>query len=876
MLLHGSANTSVPIHWTSILLSPAQRVSSKYVFVVLIAFLVANAIASELDAANVLLVTGGTTLSTQESYKKTGLENLGHTVTTIEDAATQSAFNTALASADVVYVNEDVDSVDLGYKLRETTVGVVSEELALDTEFGFASSDGYEQSMTAIEITNSSHAVTAGFSTGSVSVTSSNQPLIVIQGTFAPDGLTLATIYSAPCFMVIEAGGTLASTYNSSTVAFGHRVRLPWGGNAFNVTTLNSNGQTLTSQAVAWAATGKSLVAHWKFDEGTGTSIADSSGYGHAAAFDDGSPSWTTGIRNGAIQFDGLSDVETDADFDPPSICTVALWYRSGATPTSNERLLGATGNWEIRTDASGVIYCDLAGSDGGTFSTGSSAMSTGKWRHLVAMYNTVNDTYKLYIDGELDSSGAFTCSDEIAARLTIGSRTGSSERFNGAIDDVRIYNYELSSSEVGELYGLIGHWKLDEISGGTAADSSLVNNQGNYWNGATPGAAGPYPGKGEYAASLDGYDDLVGVYSHTAYDSTTEAISVAAWIQFDTAVSDQTVQQFPIMRQNWDDQTGFSLMTNQPYSDHLLFCVFNGTTYKDAVVSGDNFAANNWYHVVGTFNGETIKLYVDSKLVASEAFAATIEPAAEDITIGWAQAGKLFDVRLYNRAISQAEIAEIYGLVAHWQFEEGAGNTATDISGVGNDGAGVGTLAWNNIYRKEGTYSLDLDSSNYVRIQDETPIEPGDASLAGWARYSGSGDGELISLADFFAVRLNPSVVTAFMYNGSAHQSVTKSKTISGSWHHFAAVFNNGTQEMKLYIDGALEASMTTSGQMAVTPWYTSTTLGRHAGEGSYPYSGMMDDMRVYNRPISPDEVQSLYHSGKNGLRVIKWVETK
>ena len=73
---------------------------------------------------------------------------------------------------------------------------------------------------------------------------------------------------------------------------------------------------------------------------------------------------------------------------------------------------------------------------------------------------------------------------------LSFGTRTGSTEYWNGALRDVRVYSRKLCPTEIAALYGLIGHWKLDETSGTTAADSSGIGNHGTYSGSPTLGVA--------------------------------------------------------------------------------------------------------------------------------------------------------------------------------------------------------------------------------------------------------------------------------------------------------------------------------------------------------------------------------------------------
>ncbi|MCG8605231.1 hypothetical protein MJD09_09560, partial [bacterium] len=139
-------------------------------------------------------------------------------------------------------------------KLDTATCGVLSEERYLDTDMRFSSNYGNGENDDQIDITNNSHYITSVFSTGLLTICSTNEDINIVQDDKAPGGQTLAEkIGDNKAFLlVVDTGATL---YGGGS-APARRVRLPWGGSSFDIDNLNSNGETLMKRAIEWAAGG--------------------------------------------------------------------------------------------------------------------------------------------------------------------------------------------------------------------------------------------------------------------------------------------------------------------------------------------------------------------------------------------------------------------------------------------------------------------------------------------------------------------------------------------------------------------------------------------------------------------------------------------
>lgn len=198
-----------------------------------------------------LVVPDAASLSTQDAIKQALIESWGHSVTPISASDSQAAFDAAVASADAAYISEEVSSSQLGSKLKAAPIGIVNEEIYLADDFGLGElQEGFDDD--EIAITDDTHYITwASGGTGPLAITTSVQPLHGIGGALAPELRVLATAPAASSrgLAVLERNAAL---WGGGTAA-GRRVQLPWGGDAFDVTSLGLQGEVLMRRSLEWA-----------------------------------------------------------------------------------------------------------------------------------------------------------------------------------------------------------------------------------------------------------------------------------------------------------------------------------------------------------------------------------------------------------------------------------------------------------------------------------------------------------------------------------------------------------------------------------------------------------------------------------------------
>jgi hypothetical protein len=216
------------------------------------------------------------------------------------------------------------------------------------------------------------------------------------------------------------------------------------------------------------------LVGRWKFDDGSGTSAIDSSGYNYTGTLV-GTPVWTSGQLSGALQFNATNyvtfPVNTPLANDTASTSLCAWFNTSNATAGT----ILAVNNAPIATTPTAwdaLLYVDTSGHlrGGGDLASGfptivsPSTVNDGAWHHTVLTYDGAN--LILYLDGANVSSQAGVrtgvgtpCYWVIGTGYTQSYPGGAAGwySFTGKIDDVRVYTRVLTPTEVSQLCNFRG-----------------------------------------------------------------------------------------------------------------------------------------------------------------------------------------------------------------------------------------------------------------------------------------------------------------------------------------------------------------------------------------------------------------------------------
>jgi hypothetical protein len=200
---------------------------------------------------------------------------------------------------------------------------------------------------------------------------------------------------------------------------------------------------------------------------------------------------------------------------------------------------------------------------------------------------------------------------------------------------------------------GLVAGYGFDGSSGATVSDASGNGNSGTLENGVTRTPIGKFGG----ALRFDGLDDMVSIPDASSLDLTT-GMTLSAWVKLDQI---DGAWRTLIMKENGlgSDVYGFYAADGVRVPNGEVNTGTSGGIQGPSAVS-----TTAWTYLALTYDGSTIRLYVDGALVASKAKTGSILNSTGALRIGgnrsWPNEyfkGLIDEVRVYNRALPQAEI---------------------------------------------------------------------------------------------------------------------------------------------------------------------------------------------------------------------------
>lgn len=649
--------------------------------------------------------------------------------------------------------------------------------------------------------------------------------------------------------------------------------------------------------------------------------VTDSSGYGNTGTLNGPTFTDSSKVGSGAYEFGGAGDlIGSSLYYDTTNVgeLTVSAWYNSSST--SQHIIASSDRNeyWRLGVGSDGEDGVQWTVNSSDMVSTASkSSLQDGNWHHILAVFDTsLTNDHKIYIDGELDSqeshfnsgigSGAVSYT-HIGVGSEASSQSGSigpDDWMDGKLDDVRVYHSALSASEVQEVYeqrasidsggNFHSHELLDTPSSEQIADE-------NEWELGTSGSQGSFSQNGstsendivEYA---DPFGKLVPTW-RCSPDSNSGADG--GWnMNFQGDNSDRLRFSVFVKR------TGDSMNGNYYHG-----CDNGGNTLNlDGSTNGNPYfhsgslpETNQWYLLVGILhpnsysggqgdvtgvydmNGEKLSggtdykwgtgsrqemrdyLYYSTDTSERQYFVYPrvdvvdgSEPDIASLVNGLdSRTNNQRDMNVTTEGTLEAGLNEVGpasgSLVGWWPLDGDTRDYAGSANGT-NNGATITSGLGQSAYDFDGTANVNLNNGPSVNsVTVSAWLYPTELGSDNYQWFVPNGD----YVRSY--IRNDTDKIRWRVEGDSIEYIDTNISLSTNTWYHTVHTYNQGNGDMKVYINKSLEATgnQSSSGEFNLDEIY----LGADGFQSYDEYHGKIQDVRIYNRALTTEEVKTLYN---------------
>ena len=630
-------------------------------------------------------------------------------------------------------------------------------------------------------------------------------------------------------------------------------------------------------------------ILWYDFNDGTGTSIFDRSGNGRHGIMKnmDDKTDYVQGKFGQALDFDGVDDFVDSKDLDINGSFTLQAWVKPSGTAKGTVvcKGTGADINYclDLRNNDNsvGFFVYDNGGVARGLTGATTTKVQTGKWTHIAGVYDaSATPNFRVFVNGVQISdtanwTGTMKNND---INVSVGARAGSFF-LKAQIDEVKIYNYARTVAQIQEDMkgGPIAYWSFDEGYGTTARDK-VGGNHGTL-------TGGPLWVDGKFGRALR-------FNNGTKFDRvmssdeirTGDELTWSVWINPDsyTGQGDDTLWQNVLAQYEWDNNDWGIFLAFTHYYNYLLH-IKTTAGYQELLYPQNNIPLNQWSHLAFTYSKASglTKLYLNGREVASssnggasilyspDGFFRRVCVANRCDHNGYAAySGGIDDVRIYNYALTPEEILAEYNApsgarsfagtsvrygvggpseqgftmpnpVAYWNFDEGSGTTANDLSGNGRTATLTNSPVW-----VQGKYSKGVSFNGTTQSANATVTDPGFTNtIAGWFYPTTSVASKTLVTSG--------KLVTDGSSRPTYGSCVGKPMSLN-KWTHIVAI-SNGAGSCAIYQDGLQTATNTTG-----------VSLGTAINIANSSFSGKVDEVKVFSEALSPIQVAWEYNKGK------------
>ncbi|UOE46910.1 LamG domain-containing protein [Mucilaginibacter sp. SMC90] len=642
-----------------------------------------------------------------------------------------------------------------------------------------------------------------------------------------------------------------------------------------------------------------------------------------------GSPSLTTdryGFANSAYSFNGTSQWMTSTtQIAGPQTFTISMWFKT--TTTSGGKLISfsdgqsvaASGGYDrhlYMTNSGQLIF----GVYNGATRTVASPLSynDGNWHHVVVTFGTTSGIV-MYVDNSSVSTLAYYAAETRSGYWKIGfddlggswPSVPTSKYFSGTIDDVAVYNTELSSSAVSALNDVnqIGSYTAVCAGSPISIYAPTITGATYSWTSPGGGTASGNPGvfssatAGAYTLTVTGGPggcSSVATYTPTVTsipgNSFTATSPVAVATGSSTVTLTSTYDASATYTLSFDGgvatgttQTSYNVIWATTGTKTVSLTVSKGscssTTTQTVVVgiagpvvSGTTLcgAGTATLSVTGATPGVTYNWYINNTTTTAlqSSTSTSYTPFVGGTTTFYVSstAGTVTSVRTpVTVTVNPKASSSINSPMLSYPFENGS---LTDWSGLTNTGTLQGTTLPTTVADRNGlangAYSFNGTNASPQYISTTTQYVPLVFSYSIWFKTTVAG-GKLIGIGgnqtgsnatqDRNLYMNDAGLLYYGVYNNGVVTINTTKAYNDGLWHH-VIVTNGPTNGMRIYVDGTLQASTNTYTVPQQINEFWRIGGDNLQGWPSRPandyFVGVLDDVAIYNHELSATEAAS------------------
>lgn len=612
--------------------------------------------------------------------------------------------------------------------------------------------------------------------------------------------------------------------------------------------------------------------------QGTAGEVTDSSGSANNGTARQGATTTAGGQYGYAGSFDGTDDYVSVPNHSSLNILddlTVELWFKPAVQYDSSltDYVVLLDRQWSALTDsyflginADGKLHMD---SKGGSIQSTQTTWLADTWYHVVVTYRDVSGVYsgEMYINGVSETLSVNSYDDMAGGSREIG--IAGSNRFNnfeGNIDRVVIYDRGLTVSEADDRFNNIVRY----------SDASVpsVNLNYTYRVRAFKTAAGCAGGEwnSEYSTTASADSNLVAPGDLTATAINTTRIDLT-WT--DNTGSETGFKVFRCVEPCTIDYGNDDIIevagvaeqgTTVEYSD---MTVCEGTKYRygikavNSVVPWESSASNEVIVTTDTGHapGALSVLSNTESLVDFEWTDNTNDETGYKIerckdTLANCSSSFIVDGTTIISTLPSDNVMLLNMDESLW---DGTSGEVTDSSGSGNNGQAYGNATTDSAGKIERAGIFD-GSGDYLRIPHSSSLEgTGDFTIELWIKPIDQNTWQgLVAKGDYrYLFALNDSgnnFRLAYYGSGWQYGSVWHPYNV---WTHVAVTFD-GNNSITFFVNGQPEVTRTIAGNQA-----SSGALLIGQWGNNYWYEGLMDEVAVYDRALTDDEIQARYERG-------------